>query len=76
MLYGAGVFVIILQIIAAVHAVRTGRSLTWVFIILFFPLVGSLIYLIAEVVPELERRNAFGDLGAEIDRFLSRLFGR
>ncbi|HEY0022088.1 MAG TPA: tetratricopeptide repeat protein [Longimicrobium sp.] len=42
--------ILALQIFLAVHAVRTGRFY-WLFIIFFFPLVGSLVYLFAEYLP-------------------------
>ena len=46
--YGGGGVVVVFQIICIVHAVRT-RNASWIWIILFFPLVGSLIYLATEV---------------------------
>lgn len=42
-----------LQLLCAVHAVKTGRPYYWLWIILAFPLVGCLAYLIAEILPEL-----------------------
>lgn len=38
----------------AVHAIRTGRPY-WIFILLFFPFVGALVYLFAEYLPEVRR---------------------
>jgi hypothetical protein len=46
-----GVLEIILQVYFAVHAGRTGRY-GWIFIILFFPLVGSAIYFFVEYLPD------------------------
>ena len=43
---------LIVQIYLAVHAGRTGRY-WWIFIILFFPLVGSIIYFFVEYLPEI-----------------------
>ena len=40
----------LMQVIAAVHAVKTGRS-NWLGIILLLPLVGPLFYLFTEVLP-------------------------
>ena len=42
---------IALQVACAVHCARTGRSGTWVMIILFLPVVGSLAYVVMEVLP-------------------------
>ena len=37
----------------AVHAVRTGRPMYWVFILIIAPFLGSLIYFFAEYLPEM-----------------------
>jgi len=42
-----------LQIACATHAVRTGRQYYWIWIILMAPFLGCVIYLIAEVLPDL-----------------------
>ncbi|MGH8373289.1 MAG: tetratricopeptide repeat protein [Gammaproteobacteria bacterium] len=42
-----------IQLVLVVHAIKTGRNLFWVFIIVFFPLIGALAYLIIEVLPEI-----------------------
>jgi hypothetical protein len=74
MYYVIGIVSLILQVALAVHVVRTGRSMMWLFIILFFPVVGSLIYLFAEVIPEMERRNTLQYWVADVERFFSNLF--
>lgn len=43
--------VMALQIACAVHCARTGRSGTWVMIIIFLPVLGSLAYVVMEVLP-------------------------
>lgn len=43
--------VIALQIVCAVHCARTGRSSIWVMVIIFFPVAGSLAYVVMEVLP-------------------------
>ena len=43
--------VMALQIACAVHCARTGRSGTWVMIIIFIPVLGSLAYVLMEVLP-------------------------
>ncbi len=49
------VFGILIQVFFAVHVVRTGRDRYWLWIIIFFPGIGSLIYFIAEYIPDLQR---------------------
>lgn len=46
------VIVAALDLCCAVHAVRTGRPLYWVFIILAFPVLGAAAYVVAELLPE------------------------
>jgi hypothetical protein len=46
--------VVILQIIAVVHLFRTGRNMTWLFLIILVPLIGSIAYFIVEVMPSLQ----------------------
>lgn len=44
---------LLLQIGLAIHAYRTGRMNPWLWIILFLPGIGSLLYFILEIAPEL-----------------------
>lgn len=76
MTYLVGIGTITLQIALAVHAVRTRRPFIWVFLILIFPLMGSLIYVIAELIPEWERNNSIQIWVGNIERFFSELFFR
>jgi len=46
--------VVILQIVAVVHLFRTGRNMTWLFLIILVPLIGSIAYFIVEVMPSLQ----------------------
>jgi hypothetical protein len=48
-----GALELLLQIGLAIHAYRTGRMNPWLWIILFLPGIGSLLYVILEVAPEL-----------------------
>ena len=44
--------VLALQVACAVHAARTGRGGSgWIMVILFLPVVGSLAYVVMEVLP-------------------------
>jgi hypothetical protein len=49
---------ILVSIALAVHVVRTGRELYWLWIILIFQPLGGLIYFVAIVVPELSGGTA------------------
>ncbi len=41
------------SILAGIHAVRTGRAQTWLFIVVIAPILGPAIYFFSEIVPEL-----------------------
>ena len=41
----------VLAVICAVHVLRTGRPIWWLFVILFFPFMGSLVYFFVEFLP-------------------------
>lgn len=55
----------------AVHAMRTGRPQYWVLILIFVPLVGSIAYVLFELLPELANtrraRGVASDVGTLID---------
>ncbi|MDA8138578.1 MAG: hypothetical protein M0036_07970 [Desulfobacteraceae bacterium] len=38
-----------------IHAIRLGSDRYWIYIILFFPVIGSLVYFFAEYLPSLQR---------------------
>lgn len=53
----SGGLILGLQVLCAIHAIRNGRQYGWLFLIFFFPLLGSLIYLAVEVYPEWRGRG-------------------
>ena len=60
---------ILLQIGCGVHVVRTGRPLYWIFILLIGSYIGVLVYLLAEVLPDLRNnRGATRAVGRVRDR--------
>ncbi len=44
---------IILQVAFVIHIVKTGRSTTWIWIVIVLPLAGAIAYFVLEVLPEL-----------------------
>ncbi len=66
-----GVLLLLVQIAFAVHVVRTGREIYWIFIIIFLPAIGCLIYFITQIMPEFGQnrtlRKAGGGLARAID---------
>jgi len=60
-----GILVIAIQIFFGVHCVRSGRS-GWLFIILFFPGIGSLVYFFAEYLPDLRSGRTMDNLSRHL----------
>ncbi|NOQ35237.1 MAG: hypothetical protein GQ569_05000 [Methylococcaceae bacterium] len=44
---------VLIQIALVVHITKTGRNTTWVYIVVFLPLAGSIAYFLVELLPEL-----------------------
>src|SRR5688572_9976023 len=60
---------IIVQLALVIHILKTGRTMSWVFIVLFFPVVGALAYVIVELLPEWTNSRS----GVSVKRKLSKL---
>jgi hypothetical protein len=44
---------LILQIICVLHAIKKGKDRSWIYIIVFIPFVGGIVYFFAEILPSL-----------------------
>jgi hypothetical protein len=62
----AGLAILLTQIGIAVHVLRTGRPIWWLFVVLFFPLIGMAIYFLVEILPTLGSSRAVHRLGSDI----------
>ena len=62
---------LIIAVGLAVHAMKTGRSQWWLFILLLVPLIGSIAYVVIELIPAIFRsrgaKKVATELGAVID---------
>ncbi|HEX8243737.1 MAG TPA: tetratricopeptide repeat protein, partial [Longimicrobium sp.] len=63
--YLPSLLVIAVQVFFAVHCVRAGKP-WWLFIIVFFPVVGSLVYFFVEYLPEIRARNTLGTTARKV----------
>lgn len=54
---------LIFQVALVIHILRTGRPTIWVWIVLVFPPVGPIVYIIMELVPDISRSRAFRQAG-------------
>ena len=66
---GLGVHVLV-ALYFAVHAIRTGRQMYWLFILFAFPLLGSIVYFFAEFLPSTRIERHVANAGAQIVRSL------
>ena len=46
---------LLLQVLCAAHAIRTGRPYYWIFIIMFTPPIGMTVYFFLEILPDLRQ---------------------
>ena len=58
----------LIQIALVVHVLKTGRNMTWVFILLFFPAIGGIAYFIVELLPELTGSRTARNLGRSVTK--------
>jgi hypothetical protein len=62
---------VLIAVFFAVHAVRTGRNMYWLMILLMAPFLGSVIYFFAEYLPEMRHsrvaRKAVGTVAKLVD---------
>jgi hypothetical protein len=67
----AVVATVAIQILCVVHAVRTGRTQPWLYVIVFLPLAGSVAYFLVEVLPGMadtrRARRVFTDVTTLVD---------
>lgn len=57
MFYGLLLPQILLQIYCIVHVLQNGKDKIWIFVILFLPYIGGVLYLFQEVLPSGRSRN-------------------
>jgi hypothetical protein len=64
--YVLGLLSLAVTIVAAVHAVKTGRAYYWLWIILIFPGIGGLVYFLVEMLPGMGRSSTMQRVGSEL----------
>lgn len=60
-----GLLIVILQVITGVHAYRRGRYL-WIALIIFVPLIGTLFYFFAEMLPGMRLERGLQSAGSQM----------
>jgi hypothetical protein len=62
---GLGAHVIV-AIFFAIHAIRTGRQIYWLFVLFAFPLLGSIVYFFAEFWPDMRGNRTLNKTGKAV----------
>ena len=65
-----GLVHILIAIYFAVHVVRTGRELYWLFILFMAPMLGSLVYFLAVYLPQSRLEHSLGKAAGAVRRSL------
>jgi hypothetical protein len=63
-----GIAMLVLLIVCVVHSVRTGNVFPWIYIMVFLPGIGPLIYLFMVIVPEFMRGRGAQRLGRGVSQ--------
>lgn len=62
---------IVIAVLFAIHALRTGREMYWLFILFMFPLLGSIVYAVAVWLPDVRQsrgaRRMLSRVGEALD---------
>jgi hypothetical protein len=69
-IFGIGLHILV-AIFFAIHAVRTGRELYWLFILFMFPLLGSIVYFAVVFLPHSRFERGARQAGAAIQKGLN-----
>ena len=68
-IFGLGLHIIV-AIVFAIHAVRTGQQLYWLMILFMFPLLGSVVYFAVIFLPALRLDRGLRKAGAVVQKSL------
>jgi hypothetical protein len=70
-MFGAGLLYLLIAVGLAIHAMKTGRSQWWLFILILVPFIGSIAYVAIELVPALfqtrSARQVKSNIGTMLD---------
>lgn len=61
-----GLLHILVAVYFAVHVVRSGREMYWLLLLFMFPLLGSVVYFFAVVLPQSRLERSIGKAGAMV----------
>jgi hypothetical protein len=62
----AGILIILLQVGFAVHVIKNGYDRYWLFLIIFVPLIGCILYTLLVIIPEARASRTVRDASAKV----------
>ena len=62
---------ILVQILLVIHIMKTGRNTYWIYLVIFAPLIGSVAYLIIELLPEFFATRTGRKLSRNLDNAIN-----
>lgn len=62
---------ILVQILLVIHIMKTGRNNYWIYLVIFAPLIGSVAYLILELLPEFFATRTGRKLSQNLDNAIN-----
>jgi hypothetical protein len=62
---------ILVQILLVIHIMKTGRNTYWIYLVIFAPLIGSVAYLIIELLPEFFATRTGRKLSQNLDNAIN-----
>jgi hypothetical protein len=52
----------VLQLLCIIHIIRNGKNTFWIYILIFVPYVGGIVYLIVEILPSLGKKGSISSI--------------
>lgn len=65
------IVLVVIQLALVIHVLKTGRAMTWIFIILIFPLIGGMAYFFVEVMSDFKNSRAGYAVRSELSKTLN-----
>lgn len=67
----AFIIALLLEVALIVHIVKTGRSTTWIWIIVMLPLAGGIAYILVELLPDITRSRPARKASSKLDQLVN-----
>ncbi|MEQ5820719.1 PLDc N-terminal domain-containing protein [Halomonas sp. SCS19] len=65
------IVLVAIQLALVIHVLKTGRAMTWIFIILIFPFIGGMAYFFVEVLSDFKNSRTGHSVRSEVSKTLN-----